>query len=270
MLTSCQLYTCEVPFARTPDKQVAALVLKGTRPERPSVPGNESESMADDLWTVLQQCWDADAAHRPKAYTLVEGLTAFANGGEETDATESEKATESITDEPDQMTSRSASPETVTSEFTQPDTPTDTPAIDASRAVRSQSVEDYSPIVRMEKVKSEKTAATMDDAPPPPYTRVDPSPRVSLAIVPPVLVQKSGIESTSSDMQDNQANSESSTEANPSSATTNNDQSNIITETLTTSPIATTEQVQVLEDHAVSGTVHDDHGRLHVTSYFSQ
>ncbi len=76
-----QLYTGDVPFGpRVADREVAALVLKGTRPERPQTPWNETAPMAFSLWTIIEHCWSQDPSRRPKSAELVEGITSFMRG----------------------------------------------------------------------------------------------------------------------------------------------------------------------------------------------
>ncbi|PSR90291.1 hypothetical protein PHLCEN_2v4931, partial [Hermanssonia centrifuga] len=76
-----ELYTGDVPFGpRVADREVAALVLKGTRPERPQTPWNETAPMAFSLWTIIEHCWSQDPSRRPKSAELVEGITSFMRG----------------------------------------------------------------------------------------------------------------------------------------------------------------------------------------------
>lgn len=255
-----QLYTCAIPYVGVPDKQVAALVLKGTRPERPSTPGNDSEPMVDDLWNIVQQCWDADATKRPVAHTLVESIAAYVNGGNEIILNDDPEAPV-INDEPEHMsTSRSDSPDTVTSEFSaQPDTPIDSPHVDVHTAVHPRSVEDYKSVERTDTRKSGKTI-TLNEIPPPPYARVDPSIRVALAIPPsaPVL-EKTMVASPTSGPEETRNTIETSTEAASSSTTTNNDPPNTMIEDSV--PAASQTVHEPTQESTTSDDVHEARGK---------
>lgn len=48
------------PFADSPPTTVAVDVLSGKRPERPSHP-----SLTDELWNLIQRCWEQDPQRRP-------------------------------------------------------------------------------------------------------------------------------------------------------------------------------------------------------------
>ena len=180
-----------MPFAGIPDKQVAALVLKGTRPERPPTPGNDSVPMSDNLWNTLQQCWSVNASERPKGNDLVDGLYFLVHGEkrpvivqqEEDEVDHADLAEEvsevaaPIHNEPERMSSRSSTPETVSSDApSQLDTPLDGPAMGSiPRIDRSHSVEGYRrPTVQVLAVKPGGDTFP-EDVPPPPYQAVDPA-----------------------------------------------------------------------------------------------
>jgi hypothetical protein len=57
-----QVLTGEVPFSSEKmNWMVAVAVLKGDRPSRPEHP-----SFTDDLWELIQRCWDNDPRLRPE------------------------------------------------------------------------------------------------------------------------------------------------------------------------------------------------------------
>jgi len=49
-----------LPFANSPPTTVAVDVLLGKRPERPNHP-----ALTDELWDMIQRCWDQDSQRRP-------------------------------------------------------------------------------------------------------------------------------------------------------------------------------------------------------------
>jgi hypothetical protein len=60
--TQTQVLTGEVPFSSEKMSCMVALaVLKGDRPSRP-----ENPSLTDDLWVLIQRCWDQDPPLRPE------------------------------------------------------------------------------------------------------------------------------------------------------------------------------------------------------------
>ena len=65
-----QVLTGEVPFSsQKTNWTVVQAVLRGDRPSRPAHP-----SFTDDLWALIQRCWDEDPGLRPD---ILEVLKAF-------------------------------------------------------------------------------------------------------------------------------------------------------------------------------------------------
>lgn len=163
--------------------------------------------MVEDLWNIIQPCWAAGADIRPTAATIVESLNTFLHGSN-TERHDEPASTDVPESDREEITSRSGSPATVSSE-SHLDTPIDTPVMNTRvpRAVRTQSVEDYSPIVQVLPAKPRRGAFPDDIPPPPPYQAVDPTRRAS--------EQKDLAESSvtsSEERQDTTSNGDSSTE----------------------------------------------------------
>lgn len=197
-LPHSQLYTSKVPFSGVPDKQIPALVKKGTLPERPLVPGSETERMADNLWDLLVKCWDADPMHRPEASDIVDSLDVLVHGPRKPAPIQTEGRQAEKSEKPEAQL-RSASPMSVSSDVTSPpDTPLDTPTIGALQqrlhVRRAQSVDIYSPIIQ-EHVRPVKDVFP-EDVPPPPYQAVDPA--IQARHAPARLLSKASSDDTSS------------------------------------------------------------------------
>ena len=61
-----QMYTGRVPFAhRRFYGGVVFDVIRGVRPPRPECP-----KLTDDIWTVIQSCWNHDPKKRPTINTV--------------------------------------------------------------------------------------------------------------------------------------------------------------------------------------------------------
>jgi serine/threonine protein kinase len=62
-MTVLEVLTGEVPFAhRRYDTVVILDVIRGTRPPRPAI-----AAMSDDVWDILQRCWEVFPDNRPPA-----------------------------------------------------------------------------------------------------------------------------------------------------------------------------------------------------------
>jgi len=55
------MFTGSVPFSNDPFVTVILAVVQGKRPPRPIHP-----TFTEDLWTLVQRCWDQDPSLRPK------------------------------------------------------------------------------------------------------------------------------------------------------------------------------------------------------------
>ncbi|KAF9642512.1 kinase-like protein [Thelephora ganbajun] len=70
-----EVFTGAVPFGDMPSLVAMSVITKGKRPPRPAHP-----AFTDNLWTLMQRCWDHDPSLRPQAsgvleILLVEGST---------------------------------------------------------------------------------------------------------------------------------------------------------------------------------------------------
>ena len=61
-----------VPFAEFKDFVVMRKVIEGDRPGRPE--GAEGAWFTDDLWQMLNQCWEAQPGSRPSVQVVLECL----------------------------------------------------------------------------------------------------------------------------------------------------------------------------------------------------
>jgi len=71
-----ELYTLKPPFAGMSDYQVAARIVKGVRPPRPSLPDNGT--MSEDIWALVTQCWASKPEQRPTTQGVLERMTFIA------------------------------------------------------------------------------------------------------------------------------------------------------------------------------------------------
>ena len=62
----------ELPFPSYVDYIVIAKVLEGERPERPQ--GLEGMWFTDDMWSVLEHCWEPVPGNRPSVPQVLQSL----------------------------------------------------------------------------------------------------------------------------------------------------------------------------------------------------
>ncbi|KAK7691242.1 hypothetical protein QCA50_006345 [Cerrena zonata] len=70
---SIEVYTLRNPYPSRNHNLVARRVISGHRPGRPSA--HADMPMSDDLWHLMNLCWNADPSERPSAPALVNHLT---------------------------------------------------------------------------------------------------------------------------------------------------------------------------------------------------
>jgi len=68
---SIQVFTGgAVPFSGLPSATAIVSLAQGTRPPRPT-----HRTFTEDLWTLMQRCWDHDFSLRPEVSGVFQGLT---------------------------------------------------------------------------------------------------------------------------------------------------------------------------------------------------
>ncbi|KAF9649285.1 kinase-like protein [Thelephora ganbajun] len=68
-MTMIEVFTGAVPFRNYVSATVIATIIQGKRPPRPTCP-----TFTDNLWTLMQRCWDHDPLLRPEASEVLEIL----------------------------------------------------------------------------------------------------------------------------------------------------------------------------------------------------
>ena len=58
---SSQVYTGAVPFSNSIPAAATLAIMAGKRPPRPT-----HEQFTDELWMLMQHCWDQDPLSRPE------------------------------------------------------------------------------------------------------------------------------------------------------------------------------------------------------------
>jgi hypothetical protein len=69
--SSPQVYTGAVPFSGSPSPMAMLAIMRGERPSRPA-----HSVLTDQLWTLMQRCWDQDPYLRPEAVEVSQVLLA--------------------------------------------------------------------------------------------------------------------------------------------------------------------------------------------------
>ena len=64
-----QVFTDAVPFSDIASILVMSYVVQGGRPARPTHP-----NFTDDLWALMQRCWDPTPDSRPEISYFLQGL----------------------------------------------------------------------------------------------------------------------------------------------------------------------------------------------------
>jgi len=76
-----EIFTGEVPYARAIEAQVIYRTITGFRPKRPE--NSVKLGLSDEVWEILQKCWDHDPSERPEAHLVLDWLSqaALENSG---------------------------------------------------------------------------------------------------------------------------------------------------------------------------------------------
>ena len=64
-----QVFTGAVPFSNETTFAAAFAIMAGRRPPQPVHP-----ALTDDLWTLMQRCWDHDPHLRPEVSEALQAL----------------------------------------------------------------------------------------------------------------------------------------------------------------------------------------------------
>lgn len=79
-MTVLELLTHEAPWYYLRDKSTFAFtskVVRGQRPERPTLPIISVRGLDDAVWDLLQKCWAENPLERPDMHSIVESLQAL-------------------------------------------------------------------------------------------------------------------------------------------------------------------------------------------------
>ena len=68
-MVAVEVYTGKVPFPEEPPAMAPSRVLKGERPEMPQ--DSEQIGVTDDIWALLERCWQQDPKKRPTMEKVV-------------------------------------------------------------------------------------------------------------------------------------------------------------------------------------------------------
>lgn len=81
LIHKIQTYTGQTPFQgfkTVGSKDFSEDIRGGQRPPRPNEPSRHQEPMGppmnDDLWSLVQRCWDGDKALRPDTVGIEQSL----------------------------------------------------------------------------------------------------------------------------------------------------------------------------------------------------
>jgi hypothetical protein len=83
------MFSGEFPFHDIADYIFISALKGGERPSRPleplepSEPSPEARGLDDDMWLLIEACWDQDPAKRPEADHIVKSLRELPNRGED-------------------------------------------------------------------------------------------------------------------------------------------------------------------------------------------
>ena len=64
-----QVLSGEIPFGDRADFMAVLAIVGGERPPRPAHP-----SCTDNLWALIQRCWDQDCRSRPEISEVLQDL----------------------------------------------------------------------------------------------------------------------------------------------------------------------------------------------------
>jgi serine/threonine protein kinase len=67
MLTTCQMFSGEIPMHDLRDFGVVLAVTQGRRPQRPSHDLCQIRGLDDEIWDLIENCWASIPSERPSA-----------------------------------------------------------------------------------------------------------------------------------------------------------------------------------------------------------
>jgi hypothetical protein len=73
-LIALQTFSGHRPFHNFTDFQISMLVIRGQRPAHPSAEECGRTGLKDDVWKLIESCWDQQPDRRPIASEIVERL----------------------------------------------------------------------------------------------------------------------------------------------------------------------------------------------------
>jgi hypothetical protein len=71
------MFSGELPFRDFSDQKLASALVQGERPPRPFHPLSRLRGLDDDMWDVIEVCWNQDAEKRLEASQVAECLRQF-------------------------------------------------------------------------------------------------------------------------------------------------------------------------------------------------
>jgi len=71
-LATLQVFTGSVPYNSQLPADVVLAIMSGTRPSRPI-----RSEFTDELWSLMQRCWDQDPYLRPEVSEVLKVLTSL-------------------------------------------------------------------------------------------------------------------------------------------------------------------------------------------------
>jgi hypothetical protein len=68
------MFSGEAPFQRFSDQRLISALIQGERPPRPFHALSSSRGLNDDMWHLIEACWNQDPGKRPVAAQIIECL----------------------------------------------------------------------------------------------------------------------------------------------------------------------------------------------------
>ena len=68
------MFSGEFPFDDVTEHRLIPILEQGKRPTRPSHARSGTRGLNDDMWHLMERCWDQDPTKRPAASQIVQDL----------------------------------------------------------------------------------------------------------------------------------------------------------------------------------------------------